>query len=433
VRCEHDDGWVEATVALPAVLSVAERLCEPAKVDPAERARVDPSRITTLHAADLGPGPWGQAGSPTAVGPVKVLQVARALVVLGGSVDEQVAATMTLLEERGALDVGWRPPAATVPIRRRGDEAIGVIVEPDRPRLTRELLGAAAVLAAEIGGRVVALTNEDDASATTLSRYGADAAIVLDGTVEEDIAATVGAWARRESPWAILAPSTAWGREVASRVAARLGAGLTGDAVALEVDGGRLVAWKPAFGGTLVAAIRCSSPVQMATVRAGVLPLLDPRPEHDLALGDECTTPRNRVVVHGRTRNDELDALARAQAIVGVGTGVPPDDYAQLQPFLDVLGAELGATRKVTDRGWLPRSRQIGITGHSVAPRLYVALGLSGKFNHMVGTRGAGTVLAVNRDPDALVFGACDIGLVGDWHDIVPRLTDALRARGGER
>ena len=92
-----------------------------------------------------------------------------------------------------------------------------------------------------------------------------------------------------------------------------------------------------------------------------------------------------------------------------------------------LLGAELAATRKVTDKGWAPRARQVGITGRSIAPRLYVALGLSGKFNHMVGVRAAGTILAINNDPGALVFAQCDIGIVGDWHEVVPALAAALR------
>jgi electron transfer flavoprotein alpha subunit len=111
---------------------------------------------------------------------------------------------------------------------------------------------------------------------------------------------------------------------------------------------------------------------------------------------------------------------------------VLPEEYEQLTPLAALLGAELGATRKVTDRGWAPRSRQVGITGRSIAPRLYVALGLSGKFNHVVGVRAAGTILAVNSDPDAPVFAHCDIGIVGDWHEVVPLLQDALRNRAAE-
>jgi electron transfer flavoprotein alpha subunit len=119
--------------------------------------------------------------------------------------------------------------------------------------------------------------------------------------------------------------------------------------------------------------------------------------------------------------------------VIGVGTGVAPDEYEALGPLAALLGAELAATRKVTDKGWAPRSRQVGITGRSIAPRLYVALGLSGKFNHMVGVRAAGTILAVNPERGAPVFDHCDVGIVGDWHEVVPKLAQALGDRARTR
>ena len=138
-------------------------------------------------------------------------------------------------------------------------------------------------------------------------------------------------------------------------------------------------------------------------------------------------TPRSRVRLLSQRRDDDVEVLARAEAVIGVGAALRPDDYEELSPLAALLGAELAATRKVTDKGWAPRARQVGITGRSIAPRLYVALGLSGKFNHMVGVRGAGTIVAVNNDPGALVFAQCDIGIVGDWHEVVPALAVALR------
>jgi electron transfer flavoprotein alpha subunit len=106
---------------------------------------------------------------------------------------------------------------------------------------------------------------------------------------------------------------------------------------------------------------------------------------------------------------------------------VKPDEYPIVQTLVAVLGAELAATRKVTDKAWLPRARQMGITGRSIAPQLYIGVGLSGKFNHSVGLRAAGTVLAVNTDPDAPIFEHADIGIVADWHDVVPRLAARLQ------
>jgi electron transfer flavoprotein alpha subunit len=414
VVCEEDDGQSERIVQLPAIASTAERLCEPAKVDPEGRAAVPADRIRVLTAADLGAGPWGEDGSGTYVGEVRVLEIDRARNTLSGTVDEQVDEAVRLLVERGALvrpqtrGDSERKPFAIA--SRTEGPAVAVVVEPGREQVTAELVGAAVALAEDVEGHVVALQ--------------------ADGTpVEEDVAHAVAEWSTAMQPWAILLPSTTWGREVGGRVAARLGAGLTGDAVALEVSrtatsgDARLLAWKPAFGGRLVAAIYCSSRIQMATVRAGVLPASDTLEVERTVLAVE---PRGRVEVLSTTRDDDIEELATAQRVVCVGVGVKPDEYREIEPLLRVLDAQLAATRKVTDKAWLPRARQVGITGHSIAPQLYIGVGLSGKFNHSVGIRAAGTVLAVNIDPDALIFDHADIGIVADWHDVVPRLTARL-------
>jgi electron transfer flavoprotein alpha subunit len=185
------------------------------------------------------------------------------------------------------------------------------------------------------------------------------------------------------------------------------------------------VAWKPAFGGALVAAITATSPVQMVTVRAGMLPLLEPR-EGEATVEHRPLERRGRVVVHDRLRDDDIDVLPAADVVIGVGHAIPPQQYVLLEPLAHVLGAEMGCTRKVTDEGWMPRARQIGITGRSIQPRLFVSLAAAGKFNHVVGVRGALNVLAVNNDPDALIFSACDVGLVAPWEDAVPALVAAL-------
>ncbi len=443
-RCELDDGWMEAQVDLPAVLSVAERLIEPAKVPAHRRAGVPTDRILRIGAAELGPGPWGAEGSPTSVGPVRVSEIGRERHVFAGSPPgELVRRAVEALRERGALDAALdhARDAGTVPGPSPDPPAPGldlvVVAERGRAGATRELLGAAAVAAAGLAGRVVALVPEG-ADPEELRSWGADAAFSYPaGLVAEQAAGLVAGTAGPRPPWAVLAPGTTWGREVASRAAVRLGAGLTGDAVELEVRASarpRLVAWKPAFGGSVLAPVTASSDVQIVTVRPGALPHLGPRPagrpggEPGRALDIRPAPPAAaaRVRVTARERDDDLDVLALATVVIGVGTGVAPGEYAALEPLRSRLGAELGATRKVTDRGWLPRARQIGITGRSVAPRLYVAVGLAGKFNHMAGVRAAHTVLAFNTDPAAPVFDHADVGVVGDWHACIPLLVSEL-------
>jgi electron transfer flavoprotein alpha subunit len=433
VGLELDDEWVEATVSLPAVLSTAERLIDPCKIkDPEEWATVDPARIRQLCAADLGDGPWGQAGSPTRVGETRAEEVDRARLVLEGPLQDQVAHLVALLKDRGALAPGAVDEVSDeeVPSTEGDGVMVVVIVEPHRERLSRELLGGAARLARELGGRVAAIGPALPAT-DDLSAWGADRAVTVapaaEGPlVEEDVAQSVAEWVDEHSPEIVLTGSTAWGREVASRVAAATGSGLTGDAVGLAAEAGRLVAWKPAFGGTLVAAITTTSPVQMATVRPGVLQLRRPRPVSEVDVATTSVEPRGRVRIRLRRQEDDIDALANAEVVIGVGLGVEPSRYDELTALRRLLGAELAATRKVTDKGWMPHARQVGITGHSIAPRLYFALGTSGKYNHTVGVRSAGTIVAVNPDPEALVFGFADIGIVGDWADVVHELERQL-------
>ena len=307
-----------------------------------------------------------------------------------------------------------------------------MLAEPDRPAVSEELLGAATRLGRDAGAVVHALC-VDPADVASLGAAGADTAVVLEGSsVAEDIADALDAYIVDVRPWAVLAPSTAFGREVAGRAAASTGSGLVGDAIALSVLGDRLVAAKPAFSGALVADVTCRSTVQMVTVRPGVLPAPALRPRHEVPVLTRTVGTRGRVRVLADRRNDDVETLAKAQVVIGVGSGVAPEEYGELSPLAAVLGAELAVTRKVTDKGWAPRARQVGITGRSIAPRLYIAIGLSGKFNHMVGVRAADTILAVNDDPDAPVFEHCDLGVVGDWHTVIPLLQEALRHSEGE-
>jgi electron transfer flavoprotein alpha subunit len=426
-RCEHDDGWVQADVELPAMISCAERLIDPAKVDPPGRAAVPAERIRTLTATDLGAGPWGDDASPTWVGPVKVMEVVRACSFrFDDDTDAQVAHALAVLDERGALRAETTAPVAPVAESQFRTSCVVVVCEPDRAHTTRELLGEAARLT----GNVTAVTLEPP-DAKTLVAWGANEIVHLDGeNVEEDVAAALVALIEDDQmPSIVLAGSTAWGREVASRIAARIDAGLVGDAMELDIDGDQLTAWKPAFGGQLVAAVGFRWGRQLVTVRPGVLPVRTPRPsfEGEFLYETRPIERRSRVNILARTREDDLDILADAHTVIGVGQGVGPDEYAQLDPLKNVLHAELGATRKVTDKGWLPRSRQIGITGRAIAPRLFVSIGASGKFNHTVGVRAAQTVLAINPDRDAPIWQHADTGICGDWHEIVPRLVAQLR------
>ncbi len=490
VRSELDDGWEVSETALPAVVSVAERLCEPAKVDEAGCLRVPASKIRVVRARALGMGPWGAAGSPTTVGRTRTIAVERRRMLCQGDATEQARECVGWLRSWGVLDalseeaVTTERAAAAVTTERaaaaqpprRGEHAaavdapfLAVLLEPERQATWHALAGEAARLAlrsthplrlAGICSGPLGPAGEEALVALPLEHVvvvedagGRNEVLASPGVCPKppELAASFASWAASHDVWAVLAPGTSWGREVAGRIAARLHAGLVGDAIELGVEGGRLVAWKPAFGGQLVAAITCSSALQLVTLQvgAGAPPgeaasgpapsrpaAKPPAPSRPAAEGPAAggsmvverltSSPRYDSRILEISRDDDLRFLS-SRAMVGVGLGVSGDDYSHLSGLCDVLDAALVATRKVTDRGWLPRARQVGLTGHVISPVLYVAVGISGRFNHMVGTRAARCVVAINSDADAPVFSLADVGLVGEWQDLVPALTAELR------
>ena len=461
-RLETDDGYRTVTGRLPAMLSTAERLCDPSKAPPEQREQVPAERIRRVGLAELGlrADQVGAAGSPTSVGAVRHRSADRL-----GLRAETVGEAVDRLAELGAFAggaAGDSPVVASSPADggngsapastavKDSKTAGGAASSPDgvgsddgstRPEVWcffteagtgAELLGEAAELARRISGTVTAVA--PDPIPDGLGALGADRVLAVAGAGEpEEWAGALDAAAGAARPWALLVEGTRTGRVVASIVAARRGWGLTGDAIGLEVGADqRLVAWKPAFGGQLEAPILTSSPVQMATVRPGVLARRRPRSAADPRPTVIEPPAPARIRTESVTRSDDDPGeLNRARAGVAVGVGVAPDGYPVIDELRAALGgAAIGATRRVTDRGWLPRSRQIGVTGHSVAPRLLIAVGSSGRFNHTVGIGNAGVLMAINSDPGAEIFDQVDVGLVGEWQRLVPELTAELTARG---
>lgn len=469
------DGLTEtAELTLPAVLSVAERSCRPAK---APRATwPDPAPVRTLAAGHLT-GVQPGAASPTRVDRVLPAAPTRRPVLLSGTPEEQAARAVELIADRTAAAVTppvsvsprTRPPAAVrapepshTPAPRSAPgartEAGGAAGAGDRPGAPydggrrgpvvlavcgehegggRELLGEAAEVAGLIGGHVVAVTAGADPA--LLAGWGADAAVRLTGADPRPAAAALAGWIRAAgTPWAVLGGATAWDREVLARLAVLLEAGLLSDLTAVSVrsDGRglrRLVGGKPSAGGAF-AEVSSDGVPQIATLRTGSLAVREPRAAYGPIPVEVLEVPGDPLLRRsGRLAEDDFDALERAAAVICLGAGVAPGDRAEAEPLRAALGAEYAATRKVTDAGTLPHSRQLGVTGRDIAPRLYVALGVSGSPHHTAGVRRAHTVLAVNSDPDAEIFRHCDIGIVADWRAAVPALAEAFRRAAAAR
>jgi electron transfer flavoprotein alpha subunit len=225
---------------------------------------------------------------------------------------------------------------------------------------------------------------------------------------------------------------------VAPRVAARLGIGLTGDCIDLGLDAeGRLLQYKPAFGGRVVAPILSRTVPEMTTVRPGILGVTavaeGGRAEVIRLPGPE-REPRVRVVATTPIA-EPSSVLDHAEIVVGFGKGIGSrENLHVVEDLAAVLGAPLCTTRDVTEAGWVPKHLQVGMTGRAIAPKLYIAIGIRGAFEHMVGVRRAGTIVGVNKNAKAPLFKSADLGLVEDFAVVVPLLTERLRAaRAGMR
>ena len=448
----NDEGHQEVECDLPALISVTDGVAEEIypRRDAMEEARDKP--IAEVTAADLSDDAsrFGEEGSPTWVNDIFSLESGRSGVrIRDATPEEAVSQVMEFLEERGVFDDDSASDQAVAPRGARiepGDSgAIWVVAEimggAVRP-VSLELLGRARELAPTLGSAVeaVLIGSGEESHIRELTAYGADTVHIAESPLlalydtesHTDVLATA---IRAHSPFAVLLPSTTNGRDLAARVAGRLGLGLTGDCVGIEIDDeGRLSQLKPAFGGNIVAPILSKTLPNMATVRSGILSAREP--DYSIepvvnSLDDSIAKPsRVRVVNSVSDESAEGAELERATRIVSVGMGIGgPENLEPVRELASALRASIGATRDVADAGWLPRQFQIGISGKSVAPRLYIAVALRGPFNHTVGIQRSGTIIAINNSARSPVFRAADCGIVGDWREVVPVFTEAVRKR----
>ena len=310
---------------------------------------------------------------------------------------------------------------------RRGDSSFTPV--------SLEILGKARELAHRLSVELTAVTvGSDGGAAAELRRYGPDHVLELvhpllarhDGKA---YATAIGAEVRKARPSTLLLGATRNGQDLAGRLAVRLRTGLTAHVTSLELEGnGELVGWVPGFGGGIEAGITCPEKrPQMVTVRPGVFPL----PPEGSPVGEVTTvTPDLSEEDVGSRRvsfepkGSSVD-LTRADVIVvgGRGTG---GNFGRIEELAHLLGGEVGATRVATDAGWVERDRMIGQTGVITRPKLVLVLGVSGAVQFTVGIEGAGTVVAVNRDPQAPIFDHADLGIVGDLGPVVDSLLRAL-------
>ncbi len=299
--------------------------------------------------------------------------------------------------------------------------------------LARSLTGGDGRVSALLVGAGVA------SKAADLFARGADAVAVADdpALARYNSASYAQALASAQAALkssAVLLPATAMGRDLAPRVAARWGVPVLAEAIELarSADGG-LAARKSMFGGKAFASITtCGAPPFVVTVRPGAFAAAEPEPGRSgetiaVTVGQDPLSQRARVVEMLASAGQKVD-LAEAEIVVSGGRGLKgPENFALIESLADALGGAVGASRAVVDKGWIDHQHQVGQTGVTVAPKLYVACGISGAIQHLAGMRMSGCIIAINNDPDAPIFKIADFGIVGDLFEVIPIMIEEVR------
>ena len=309
-----------------------------------------------------------------------------------------------------------------------------------------ELLTPGRLLADKQGGFLVAVVigGQVDSAVKAAGKQGADKILVVEGPefrqyTTDAYTHALCSLVEKYGPASMMLGATNNGRDLGPRVSCRLHTGLVADCTGLDVDeeSGNVAWTRPAFGGNLMATILCPDHrPQIGTVRPGVFKKGEPVESHAQIIREEIHVDekdiRTQVLELIQDMGGELVDLEGAQIIVSGGRGVGgPEGFAPVKALAEALGGVVGASRAAVDSGWISHAHQVGQTGKTVGPKLYIACGISGAIQHLAGMSGSDCIVAINKDPDAPIFDVADYGVVGDLFQVLPVLTEEIRkARG---
>ena len=323
---------------------------------------------------------------------------------------------------------------------------VWAVVETDnsgRPKkLGLELASAAAKLAGQYGGQSGAVVIGSREAAEAVGQYGVSQVFHCSDPVSKSdpvgpAAAVISSLIQQHSPRIVLLPSTPLGKDWTGRISGRLGLGIEADVIELSAEGGKLTTVTPAFNGALRVSSQFSREGEqtgLVVVRPGAVTAQkqeggQPNLQEVPVPGD--ATP-GMTVVESVAEKGGVPDLAGAQTIIAGGRGLgSAEKFSLVHELAESLNGAVGATRAVVDMGWIPYAYQIGQTGKTVRPKLYIAVGISGEIQHKVGMQTSNTIIAINKDPNAPIFQFSDLGVVGDLHQIVPALTAEIKKRKG--
>jgi len=350
--------------------------------------------------------------------------------------------------EAEAAPAGEEEAVAAADTGEAAAPEVWVFVEHSEGRpatVSWELLGKGKELSRDLGGRLCAVLLGEGVQGLTAEcfAYGAERVYLMEDPVlahyrTQPYVEGLVRMCQQHRPAALILGATTLGRDLAGAVATRLRTGLTADCTGLSIDpqSKLLEQTRPAYGGNIMATILCEQRrPQMATVRPRVMSL--PAREEtrtgevvrqDLGMSEEGVL--TRVLEYAHVGDGEEVRIEDAEILVSGGRGCGgPDGFRLLQELAEVMGGAVSGSRATVDQGWIEHARQVGQTGKTVRPKLYVACGISGAIQHLVGMQTADFIVAINRDPNAPIFGVADIGIVGDVAEVVPALTRACKAR----
>lgn len=310
--------------------------------------------------------------------------------------------------------------------------------------VTLELIGEGRKLANQLNKKLVVVLSGKNImeNCKELLHYNVDKVYYLEHELLENfstegITIAVSNLILERKPEVVLIGATSLGRDIAPRIAGRIGTGLTADCTKLEIDisDNKLLQTRPAFGGNLMATIICpKNRPQMSTVRPGIMEKaiysFEEKGEIEIIKPElQSKMIRTKLLEILETVKKAVN-LTDAKIIISGGRGLKKaDGFEMLQKFADLLGAELGASRAAVDSGWIDHSHQVGQTGTTVRPTIYIACGISGAIQHIAGMGESKYIIAINKDPNAPIFKVCDYGIVGDLYDIIPSMIEWLEKK----
>ena len=300
-----------------------------------------------------------------------------------------------------------------------------------------EVLTAGNILAQQLGAELVSLIvgHNLEAIANSLGEYGTRRILIADHEKLNRYSTTAYAKViaeimRKEQATILLLPASQMGKDLAPRIAGKLSAGVAADCTALRIEGGNIIATRPVYAGKALADVKVTSPVQIFTLRPNVFNAVPAKGSAaavekipcDVSEADFTTRVTGMKVTEGRPD------VTEAGIVVSGGRGMKgPENFSLIEKLADTLGAAVGASRAVVDAGWRPHDEQVGQTGKTVSPNLYIACGISGAIQHLAGMSSSKCIVAINKDKDAPIFQVADYGILGDVFEILPALNEELR------